>query len=159
AARRPATGTTPTATPPGPPSRAVIAALEEGTVMASSESAGPTLIAGSEVDVRVGGFNPGEEVQILVASTPRLLGTVRADDDGYIAVRVSLPSDLAQGQHTLAVVSRESGRGIRQAVTVAAGDESPQLPVSGTRISVWPLLLIAVGMAALAVRRTGRTSD
>ena len=139
--------------PTDPPSRATIDALDEGTVLVSSERVGPTLTPGDAVDVRVGGFTPDEEVQIVVASTPRLLATVLADSEGYVSVRVSLPSDLAEGRHTLAVVSRESGKGVRQPVTVERADDSRQLPSTGMPIPVWPLVLVAIGTVALRIRR------
>ena len=145
--------TTTTMAPTDPPSRATIDALDEGTVLVSSDRVGPTLTPGDAVDVRVGGFTPDEEVQIVVASTPRLLATVLADSEGYVSVRVSLPSDLAEGRHTLAVVSRESGKGVRQPVTVERADDSRQLPSTGMPIPVWPLVLVAIGTVALRIRR------
>ena len=122
-------------------------------MLVSSDTVGPTLAPGDAVDIRVGGFTPGEEVQIVVASTPRLLTTVLADGEGYVSVRVPLPSDLAEGRHMLAVVSRESSKGVRQPVTVERGDDSRQLPSTGMPLPVWPLVLVAVGTVVLRIRR------
>jgi LPXTG-motif cell wall-anchored protein len=112
-----------------------------------------SLSAGSEVTVTVGGFAPGEFVQLIVASTPRVIGSGYADPQGVATLTGTIPADLAPGSHTLAVFAPGRGVGFKQAITVSR----LSLPVTGSDqggILVVALLMICVG-AIVVVRRRG----
>jgi hypothetical protein len=77
------------------------------------------LSAGGEVSVTFSGFVPGEFVQLIVASTPRVIGSGYADSKGIVTLTGKMPASLASGSHTLAVYAPVSGIGFKQPVTVA----------------------------------------
>jgi hypothetical protein len=134
------------------------------------------LFPGATVTVTVDGFTPGENVMVVVASTPQLLTTVTANDDGEITTEALIPADLDDGVHTFAVWAPETGRGFRQLFgpknttdsnqtdpnsTHHVGDHTASLPATGSG-PMTPLLLIllycAVGWALLrGANRTAAT--
>ena len=101
--------------------------------------------------VTFGGFVPGEFVQLIVASTPQVIGSGYADAQGVVTLSGNIPADLASGNHTLAVYAPESGIGFNQPITVAG----LVLPATGSndqdRLYVVALILFVSG---LLVRRT-----
>lgn len=60
-----------------------------------------TLTPGSTVTVGAGGMTPGAVYEVVVHSTPQVLGQVTAAQDGTVRASVTLPADLAPGAHTL----------------------------------------------------------
>ncbi|MET3637040.1 tyrosine-protein phosphatase [Curtobacterium oceanosedimentum] len=60
-----------------------------------------TLTPGSAVTVEGSGMAPGAVYDVVVHSTPRVLGHVAAAPDGTGRSTVTLPADLAPGAHTL----------------------------------------------------------
>jgi hypothetical protein len=62
----------------------------------------------------VDGFDAGDDVMVVVASTPQLLTMARVDADGTAYVHVVIPAELGLGVHTLAVWVPQSGTGFRQ---------------------------------------------
>jgi predicted RNA-binding protein with TRAM domain len=114
-----------------------------------------TLSLGEPVTLEFGGFVPGEFVQLIVASTPRIISSGYADSEGKIRLSGSLPTDLAAGEHSLALYAPESGRGVRQPITI----EVSLLPATGTspfdEVMVM-LMLIIVGSCLLVVSRNRR---
>ena len=114
-----------------------------------------SLSLGAPVVMEFGGFVPGEFVQLIVASTPRVIGSGYADSEGKIRLTGTLPSDLSFGEHSLALYAPESGRGIRQPITVAQS----LLPATGTspldEITV-VILFVVVGLYLLMVSRNRR---
>lgn len=77
-----------------------------------------SLSAGGEVSVTFSGFVPGEFVQLIVASTPRVIGSGYADSKGIVTLTGNMPVGLASGSHTLAVFAPVSGIGFKQPITV-----------------------------------------
>ncbi len=60
-----------------------------------------TLTPGSTVTVEAGGMTPGAVYEVVVHSTPQVLGHVTAAQDGTVRASVTLPADLVPGAHTL----------------------------------------------------------
>jgi hypothetical protein len=114
------------------------------------------LSLGEPVTLEFGGFVPGEFVQLIVASTPRIIGSGYADSEGKIRLSGSLPTDLAAGEHSLALYAPQSGRGVRQPITI----EVSLLPATGTspldEVMVM-LMLVFVGSCFLVISRNRRT--
>jgi LPXTG-motif cell wall-anchored protein len=110
-----------------------------------------TISTGEEITVSFGGFTPFEFVQLIVASTPQVIGSGYADAQGVVTLRGNLPSNLASGNHTLAVFAPVSGVGFTQPITVS----QPLLPATGSdgqnNLYVIAMLLFVLG---LVVRRT-----
>ena len=96
--------------------------------------------------VTFGGFVPGEFVQLIVASTPQVIGSGYADSQGVVTLSGNIPADLASGNHTLAVYAPESGIGFNQPITVAG----IVLPATGwsSRVTLygWAMLIILLGV-------------
>lgn len=106
---------------------------------------------GAQVTVAYGGFEPGEQVLVVVASTPRVIAQAFADATGSVTLSIRIPSDLGSGSHTLAVFAPGSQRGARQVL-----DPSLQtLPATGSPagVGVGVLVLALGGMFVMASRR------
>jgi len=146
----PATTTTvpATTTTVPPPALATIQALP---VAPTPIVADATISTGEEITVSFGGFTPFEFVQLIVASTPQVIGSGYADAQGVVTLRGTLPSNLASGNHTLAVFAPVSGIGFTQPITVS----QPLLPATGSdgqnNLYVIAMLLFVLG---IVVRRT-----
>ena len=150
----PTTATPTTATPSSttttvpPPALATVQALP---VAPTPIVADATISTGEEITVSFGGFTPFEFVQLIVASTPQVIGSGYADAQGVVTLRGNLPSNLASGNHTLAVFAPVSGVGFTQPITVS----QPLLPATGSdgqnNLFVIAMLLFVLG---IVVRRT-----
>jgi LPXTG-motif cell wall-anchored protein len=146
----PATTTTvpATTTTVPPPALATIQALP---VAPTPIVADATISRGEEITVSFGGFTPFEFVQLIVASTPQVIGSGYANAQGVVTLSGNLPSNLASGNHTLAVFAPVSGVGFTQPITVS----QPLLPATGSdgqnNLYVIAMLLFVLG---LVVRRT-----
>jgi hypothetical protein len=144
-----ATTTVPAATTTVPPP--ALATVQALPVAPTPIVADATISTGEEITVRFGGFTPFEFVQLIVASTPQVIGSGYADAQGVVTLRGNLPSNLASGNHTLAVFAPVSGVGFTQPITVS----QPLLPATGSdgrnNLYVIAMLLFVLG---LVVRRT-----
>jgi hypothetical protein len=108
------TSTTTTMVPP--PAESVVVALPRAETPLVADN---SLSVGAELTVTFSGFAPGEFVQLIVASTPQVIGSGYADAQGVVTLSGKMPTDLASGIHTLAVYAPESGTGFSQPITVA----------------------------------------
>jgi LPXTG-motif cell wall-anchored protein len=145
----PVTTTVPaTTTTVPPPALATIQALP---VAPTPIVADATISRGEEITVSFGGFTPFEFVQLIVASTPQVIGSGYANAQGVVTLSGNLPSTLASGNHTLAVFAPVSGIGFTQPITVS----QPLLPATGSdgqnNLYVIAMLLFVLG---IVVRRT-----
>jgi uncharacterized delta-60 repeat protein/LPXTG-motif cell wall-anchored protein len=115
--------------------------------------ANSALTIGQSLTVSYEGFTPGELVQLVVASTPQVIGSGFADTSGFVALTGALPRNLSAGKHTVAIYAPASKRGFRQPITVT----SSQLPATGATNPSDTLLsamhLIALGASLLVTRR------
>ena len=140
--------TTPTTTAPtgttAVPSLAEVMALPEGVLLDV-----PSVTAGGEINVTVGGFTTGDMVRLVVASDPQVLGTAVANAAGSVTLSGAIPLDLSAGEHTLAVIDSD-GSGFRQTITVTAAT----LPATGSDKSLmFPALMVALGLTVLLMSR------
>jgi uncharacterized delta-60 repeat protein/LPXTG-motif cell wall-anchored protein len=115
--------------------------------------ANSALTIGQSLTVSYEGFTSGELVQLVVASTPQVIGSGYANASGFVTLTGALPRNLSVGKHTLAVYAPASKRGFRQPITVT----SSQLPATGATNPSDTLLsamyLIALGASLLVTRR------
>ena len=65
--------------------------VEQGLVLSSGESA----------DVSVDGLQPNSEVEVVIYSTPRNLGSLQVNEFGELVASIQIPSDMESGPHTL----------------------------------------------------------
>jgi hypothetical protein len=110
---------------------------------------------GEAITVSFGGFTPFEFVQLVVASTPQVIGSGYANAQGVVNLTGNLPTDLTSGTHTLAVYAPGSGIGFTQSITVTA----LTLPTAGSsrgghgaQVALW-VLLAGIGAILVARRR------
>lgn len=133
-----------------PPAIDIIKALP---VIEGGLTADTSFSTGEAVTVTYGGFQPNEFVQLIVASTPQVIGSGYADANGFVTLTGEIPSSLARGNHTLAAYAPESGIGFAQPITVTAG----LLPTTGSNrndlLLTWVLMLTVAGILILAIRR------
>lgn len=133
-----------------PPAIDIIKALP---VVEGGLTADTSFSSGEAVTVTYGGFQPNEFVQLIVASTPQIIGSGYADANGFVTLTGEIPSSLAGGNHTLAAYAPESGIGFAQPIMVTAG----LLPTTGSSrndlLLTWVLMLTVAGILILAIRR------
>lgn len=144
--------TTPSVTTPvEAPSESVVKGLPRAQTPLVSET---TLTTGSEITVTFGGFTPFEFVQLIVASTPQVIGSGYADASGVVTISGILPSSLAAGNHTLAVYAPVSGIGFSQPITVSL----QTLPATGSNdLKQLVLVALLLLLSGLVVRRARLT--
>ena len=115
--------------------------------------ANSALTLGQPLTVSYGGFTPGELVQLVVASTPQVIGSGYANASGFVTLTGALPRNLGAGKHTVALYAPVSKRGFRQPITVTTS----QLPATGATNPSDTLLsamyLVALGAGLLVTRR------
>jgi len=108
---------------------------------------------GESITVSFGGFTPFEYVQLVVASTPQVIGSGYANAQGVVTISGNLPANLASGTHTLAVYAPGSGIGFAQSITVTA----PTLPATGSSRgdggAQLALRVLLAGIGAIVVAR------
>ena len=108
-----------------PPAESVVVALPLANTPLVADN---SLAAGGEVSVTFSGFVPGEFVQLIVASTPQVIGSGYANAQGVVTLTGNIPAGLAAGSHTLAVYAPVSGIGFKQPISV----EALTLPATGS---------------------------
>jgi hypothetical protein len=77
---------------------------------------------GAQVAVTYDDYEPDEFVQLVVASTPRVLGTARPEAAGSVTMTLQIPAGLGPGAHTLAVYAPSSGLGTLRSAWRTTGD-------------------------------------
>jgi hypothetical protein len=70
------------------------------------------------VPVSIGGFAANEWVAVIVRSTPQVIGSFQADNNGFVSTSVYLPSTLPNGKHTLSLYGTSSGNGASAPIQV-----------------------------------------
>jgi hypothetical protein len=101
------------APPPDPPSESIVkdlASVNPQEPLATLNDPQP----GRAISVQYSGFRPGEWVQLIVASTPQVLSTVKADGSGTVRINAALPNDLDEGDHHLVIYRPALKMGIKQ---------------------------------------------
>ena len=142
----------PTTTTAAPPAKSVVVALPLANTPLVVDN---SLSAGGEVSVTFSGFVPGEFVQLIVASTPQVIGSGYANAQGVVTLTGNIPAGLAPGNHTLAVYAPVSGIGFKQPISV----EALTLPATGSSQRLWPFMMMLFGGAALIVVSRRRLSQ
>ena len=95
-----------------------------------------SIVTSEAITVSFGGFTPFEYVQLIVASTPKVIGSGYANAQGVVTITGTLPNSLSSGSHTLAVYAPKSGIGFSQAITVSQA----KLPATG--VDLMSLLIV-----------------
>ncbi|MGM1018333.1 MAG: alpha-N-acetylglucosaminidase TIM-barrel domain-containing protein [Actinomycetota bacterium] len=144
-----------------------------------------TVRAGGDLDLSGSGFEPGEEVRVILYSTPVQLAEFTADETGSISGTVTIPVNVSAGAHEIELRGSDSALSVRADLTVLAAvddgdgsdggngsdgggaggdgsDPSDGLATTGAALSILlpllGLLLLGVG-ARIMIRRRGSLSE
>ena len=120
------------ATPTDVPSEETVQSLPRATTALLAQG---RIAPGEAFAISQSGFQPFEFVQLLVASTPRVIGSGTADRDGIVTIEGRIPDDLEPGDHTLAVWSTTRFTGVAEPIVVeppSATTTVVTIPGSGT---------------------------
>jgi hypothetical protein len=129
----------------------------DGELATSGFSTG-SVAAGETITVSGSGYMPFSTVTVLVYSTPTVLGTVEADENGTFTFTGALPEGLEAGEHTLVASGVDpSGEPRNLTMSVTVGGDTAAL--ANTGFSAAPVLgagalaLLAGGGLILSARR------
>ena len=104
-----------------------------------------------EVSALAYGLTPGALGELVVMSSPTLMGTFTVGADGSFQGQAALPSTLAAGSHT--VVLAVDGL-VASAGVVVTGEVALPVTGSGSSSVPWAVLVVAAGaLAVLVIRR------
>ena len=114
-----------------------------------------TVRAGGTLTVQLGGFEPGQLVQLWLHSEPVKVGEATVSDDGEAVLSITVPASTPAGAHTLVATDAEgvelASAGL--AVTAAAGagtGSGADLATTGADGSLWSAVAAsALGLLAL----------
>ena len=120
-----------------------LAVVEQLPAAATPLVAVSQLAMTDDISVTFGGFKPGEFVQLIVASTPQVIASGYADAQGFVTLTGAIPTDLATGEHTLAVYAPVSGVGFSQPITVVASPTTTVAPTTVAPTTVVPTTTVA----------------
>lgn len=117
------TPTTPT-TPPSAPPSSPTATTQQSWMDIPGYDGVPRIPQGGSFRVQGGGFQPGETVQVILHSTPIVLGSFIADPDGSVGGIVTIPGNADPTSHTVELVGDDSGVSLSEEIFVIAADTS-----------------------------------
>jgi hypothetical protein len=104
-----------------------------------------------EVAVLAYGLPVGDAVELVIMSTPTLLGTYTVDASGSIETRANVPDSIGDGNHTLVVASPN----VQAALGLKVSDSAAQaLPKAGSGPSTTlVVLLLSIGCLMILLGR------
>ena len=141
----------------------VVQAQQTATLFAARDSRGnivevqPGAVlevnADGDVAVQAFGLPAGENVELVLMSTPTLLGSFVVDANGTVKTTAEVPSSIKQGNHTLVVAtpSIKASLGLK----VVATDGLPQTGTS-TTLTNWAVAVALSGVYLVLTAHTRR---
>lgn len=119
-----------------------------------------TPVPGQTINVTCNGWMPNGEVEVILLSEPQLLEVIQVNADGELAEPVTIPTDIAPGDHTLRL-SGVNAQGEQQHVDIALtirepGDQRSGLAATGMDSGLGVLLgvgLLSAGAGAVYAAR------
>jgi LPXTG-motif cell wall-anchored protein len=161
----PATTEAPTPAPTGTTSGTATVTTDAKGVVTVTAAPGQSLSPSAPVEVgekqilRLTGYTPGEEVTLVLHSTPRRLGTATADASGVVTFAFTAPSGTEAGDHHVKV-TRADGSVVSYPIRIAAASSassSDELAYTGADVTA-PLvagtgLVLLGGATVFAARR------
>ena len=108
-----------------------------------------------DVAVQAFGLRAGETVELVVMSTPTLLGSFTVDAKGTIKTTAKLPTSIGSGNHSLVVASPS----VKASLGLKLVKSSASLPVTGANTSDasnWAVAVMLSGMYLVLVGRRRR---
>jgi hypothetical protein len=114
--------------------------------------------AGQELTLSYAGFQPGEQITLVMRSTPVTLGTFTADASGLVTADVRIPASAEPGSHTLTLSGPARGDLVVAFRVAAAQQRATAVASAGTDLAL-PLVLggsvlvLVLGAGGFVVRR------
>jgi hypothetical protein len=108
-----------------------------------------------DVAVQAFGLRPGETVELVVMSTPTLLGSFTVDAKGAIKTSAKLPTSIGSGNHSLVVASPS----VKASLGLKLVKSAASLPVTGSNTNTasnWAVAVLLSGMYLVLVSRSRR---
>jgi hypothetical protein len=108
-----------------------------------------------DVAVQAFGLRPGETVELVVMSTPTLLGKFTVDANGAIKTSAKLPTSIGSGNHSLVVASPS----VKASLGLKLVKSAASLPVTGsntTDTTNWAVAVLLSGLYLMLVSRSRR---
>lgn len=126
--------------------QAVLSGLDDtGATRALDDEGNLRLAGGDVVQINVGGFKPGSDVDVWLFSTPKHLGTSVVGANGQVSGSFTIPDDVESGAHRIAVSAKlPNGKSATFTLGVAVGEIQKSSAL--TRI----LIAIPISLAVLA---------
>lgn len=108
-----------------------------------------------DVAVQAFGLTPGEKVELVIMSTPTLLGNFIVDAKGSIKTTAQLPDNIGSGNHSLVVASPtvKASLGLKLVKSTAS---LPATGASSESLSNWAVAIILSGIYLILASRTRR---
>ena len=111
-----------------------------------------------DVAVQAFGLRSGERVELVVMSTPTLLGNYTVDAKGTIKTTAKLPTTIGTGNHSLVVASPS----VKASLGLKLVKSNATLPITGSTYSTdltnWAVALMLSGVYVLMATRSRRRS-
>jgi hypothetical protein len=115
---------------------------EQGLILSSGESA----------DVSIAGLQPNSEVEVVIYSTPRNLGSLQVNEFGELVASIEIPSNMEPGSHTLVLKGLDKfGKQIELKFGLVVYSPDAYIPV-------WVWFLIGLLFILLALSFVSRRS-
>ncbi len=129
---------------------------KSGDVSALDADGNVRLKSGDVVRIKLAGFQPGSTVEAWLFSTPQLMGTARVGADGIVVGNFTVPKNVPQGSHRIAVVAQtKDGKPATLTVGVMVGEWKKE-----KSITIWliilPIIFAILGALVLPATRRRR---
>ena len=126
---------------------------KDGGVSALDDEGNVRLKPGDTVRIKLAGFQPGSDVEAWLFSTPQLLGTVKVGADGVVVGTFTIPKNVDQGSHRIAVVAKTvDGKPATLTVGIKVGEWKKERSIA-LWIIVLPIVLAVFGALLLPATR------
>jgi hypothetical protein len=112
---------------------------------------------GGYVSIVAGGLSPGDDGEVVVMSTPQVIGNFAVGGSGDVRQQAVLPAGLGTGTHTLVVTVGADAASLGFRIVGRGIDMT--LPTTGHRhdvVVLWSLVVFAAGAVILVVDRRRR---
>lgn len=126
-----------------------------GNVVEVQPGAVLEVASNGDVAVQAFGLTPNESVELVVMSTPTLLGKFSVDSKGSVKTTAKLPATIGSGNHSLVVASPS----VKASLGLKLVKSTATLPVTGSEsqvLSNWAVAILLSGAYLTLIGRTRR---
>jgi len=128
--------------------KAVLSGLDDKGATRSLDADGNLRLTGGDVvKLNVGGFKPGSTVDIWLFSTPQRLGTAKVGADGRMSGSFTIPKNVEDGPHRIAITARlPNGKSATFTLGIAVGEIARTSTLTRVLIAIPIVLAIGFGL-------------